>query len=504
MNKPIFSCGDAPDFELKDFCIPQFDLSGGECKADANYQQEIMEQAMMIASANINLFPLLGISNQGSTIDPFEHGYPISNSTSPDSNIYNAFNIDDEIWESSLKGEDLLSSYIGYCLGTKKNKANGERYSTPSPIIMNVNSIYIEQINNHEVKQFRIDSSMDGIHWEKVDTITYKPNQFFYPIRQSPKANQFRIVPLMVLHNNSWKIKKIEFIEDTSLSLDTIQDHFFNENRDREYSRVSICLKGLYDQVDSATELSMLGVELPERFVIKFSLNYIVSLLARPIVVGDILELPSEIQYDANLKPVRKWLEVMDVSWDVESTTIDWKKHIIKVTAGPLTVSQENAHLLGNNQTVIDNIDTQDFVERYINVNPFISSDEINREAEDKVPLTGTDTMDILTSTIDQDGNLISVSHSDKQLYISDAMPPNNEPYDEGDQLPNTSLDGHYFRLIQKTENNIKLPVRLYRFNAIKNQWIHVETSGRKKYISHKPIANILLTSDGSKNIDDK
>ena len=98
MNKPIFSCGDAPDFELKDFCIPQFDLSGGECKADANYQQEIMEQAMMIASANINLFPLLGISNQGSTIDPFEHGYPISNSTSPDSNIYNAFNIDDEIW----------------------------------------------------------------------------------------------------------------------------------------------------------------------------------------------------------------------------------------------------------------------------------------------------------------------------------------------------------------------------------------------------------------------
>ena len=499
--KPVFSCGDLEDFKQKDFCVPEFNLSNSGCEADSLYQEEIMEQAMTIASAPINVFPLLGVSNQGAMIDPFEHGYPISNSTNPKSNVYNAFNTDD-YWESNAKGEDNLNVYIGYCFGTKKNKAFNERYSEPAPIITAINQIYIEQKPNHEASQIRIDSSMDGIKWDKVDVITIKENQNTYQVRQSPKANMFRIVPIMYMNDNSWIVNKLQFIQDTALSLDTIQDNFFNENRDREYSRVSVCMRGLYDLIDSSTELSIFGIELPERYTIKMTMNHIVMHLGRPIVVGDIIELPSEVQYDHKLKPVRKWLEVIDVSWDIDGTTIDWKRHMVKIVAGPLLVSQENSHLLGNNRTIMDNIEETHYEDRHINMNPFITSVDIQRTALDAVPQTGTDTMDIISKVIDEDGKEKQISFNDTDIYISDAMPPNNLPYEEGYELPTSAYDGDYFRL--KYEDSLRLPTRLYKYNGVKQQWIHVETQGRRKYISHKPIANILLSSEDRKDLDDK
>jgi hypothetical protein len=57
-------------------------------------------------------------------------------------------------------------------------------------------------------------------------------------------------------------------------------------------------------------------------------------------------------------------------------------------------------------------------------------------------------------------------------------MPPNGEPFTQGDEFPNTPSDGDYHRLTY-TKIRQGIPPRLYRFSTDKGTWVYLETDKR-------------------------
>src|SRR5699024_7198059 len=56
-----------------------------------------------------------------------------------------------------------------------------------------------------------------------------------------------------------------------------------------------------------------------------------------------------------------------------------------------------------------------------------------------------------------------------------DALPPNGEPYTEGDDFPNNPTNGDYHRVTYLNVDR-NLPPRIYRFSDVKCKWIYLET----------------------------
>jgi hypothetical protein len=82
-------------------------------------------------------------------------------------------------------------------------------------------------------------------------------------------------------------------------------------------------------------------------------------------------------------------------------------------------------------------------------------------------------------------------------LYVEDALPPNNLPFERGNILPPitpTLVDSTYFRL-EYTGLSKNIPARLYRYKKAKGRWIHVETDRREQNNPTKPVLQEFLTS---------
>jgi hypothetical protein len=218
-----------------------------------------------------------------------------------------------------------------------------------------VSTLIIQQSDDSAMraKQVRVENSDDGITWKRVDVINLKDdgNLNTYGVRQSWPANKWRIIPTMfngAMTNTPWEVFKIEMLDDTQLSIDSIQDMLLLENRDRDYLNTSICMKVYYDVMEETTQLALFGIDLPTQYTITIPFNTMIEKLGRPIVTGDIIEIPTEAQYDHNLKAVRKWLEVSDTTWSNDGRTVDWKPKLFRITAQPLIISQENYDLFGS------------------------------------------------------------------------------------------------------------------------------------------------------------
>jgi len=67
------------------------------------------------------------------------------------------------------------------------------------------------------------------------------------------------------------------------------------ENRDRDYSPVAVKLKGYYDLIDVTSDLTKFGIDinLGTEYRIRINFNAAVTSLGRPIIICDILKLPS-------------------------------------------------------------------------------------------------------------------------------------------------------------------------------------------------------------------
>lgn len=328
--------------------------------------------------------------------------------------------------------------------------------------------------------------------WLRVDVVNLPDAATTATVRlkQSAPSRYWRIVPISfsgAASNQPWEVSKVEMFDYQSTRLDDIQDTLFMENRDRDYAKTAINFKVTYQPFDAISDLSKFGFQIADTWIFSTTFASMVKALGRPIVIGDVLELPSEVQYDHNLRPVRKFLEVIDTSWQADGYTTNWRPIIFRFQASQLIPGQEHRDILGTVDTqkyIVDDGNFFDGIEQ-IQTAPLTVTEKNIEDANKAVPERGSDISEIRSGT-NRFGTPGSYDGKDG-LYVEDGLPPDGQPYTEGFKLPDVAgvLDGTYFRLNYDPATNI--PSRLYRFNGTTNMWKYVETDRRSKKNSHKP-----------------
>ena len=327
-------------------------------------------------------------------------------------------------------------------------------------------------------------------------------------------ARAVRIIPTVFNGTGSWEVLALDANPAPKEAIENIEDSFFNENRDRDYAVEPVLLKVQYTPTDSNTDLSRFGLSMMDQYTFKAAFSTMVRLLGRPIVVGDVIEVIPELQYDMQLRPIRKFLEVVDTGWDADGFSTSWRPTIYRFTAQQVLPSQETRDIFGT-------IDTQKYVlsddlllsdiGAQIDTLPLTSSEEIAKAAQDRVPEIGSDdSLSVLavpspvTAPILNQPPAVATEQPKQARLIEDGLPPGGQPYGEGFSLPTAadSSDGQYFRLYYAPETQI--PPRLYRFSSLKNRWIYQETDRRGKYSSHRPSVRGILESSTKQAINAK
>lgn len=330
------------------------------------------------------------------------------------------------------------------------------------------------------------------LDWLRVDIVNL-PNigtPVLIRLKQSSASRYWRLIPISfagTISNESWVIEKLELFDFQQTRLDDIQDTLYMENRDRDYAKASIQIKAAYMPFDAISDLSKFGFQTADVYTFNTSYATMVSALGRPIVIGDVLEIPSELQYDHNLRPVRKFLEVSDVSWASDGFTTNWRPVIYKFQAEALIPSQEHKDILGTIDTQKYIIDDGSFFAgiEQIQTSPMTISEANEAEAMKAVPETGTNVREQASGTnrFNHPG-----TYDGTDLYVEDGLPPDGQPYKTGfGKLPEVSgsTDGDWFRL--EYDPKLNIAARLYKFSSIKNKWIFAETDRRTAKNSLRP-----------------
>jgi hypothetical protein len=328
-----------------------------------------------------------------------------------------------------------------------------------------------------------------------------------------------KISPTLFTGSGSWSVSAIDFFSYSKTDINNIQDLFFGENRDRDYDKTPLLIKAQYTPTDAITDLSKFGLSILDQYSFTAAFSTIVKALGRPIVVGDIIEVIPELQYDQNLKPIRKFLEVTDTSWAAEGFSTQWKPTLMRFVAQQALPSQETRDIFGTIDTqkylVADSI-LADGLGEQIDATALTQLEELRKETQNKVPEIGSD--DDVSSggspiptpqpPRNPRGQPDAVTPTTKKqgVYTEDGLPPNGEPYLEGFKLPDIVTagitDGDYFRLYYPPET--KIPPRLYRYSGLKNRWIYQETDRRGEYSSYKPTVRSILQSDNKQPLKSK
>lgn len=516
---PQFAYDTTPDkYVPPPICVGTVDYSTSECADnEANYIASLQAEALEMAAGPVNIFPMLGVHSQGSTVDLISTtGYPLSSGAPSGFNALDAFNVNEESWRSIQQGGDVVTApaYIGYCFGTKKAwekiGAPQERYVNPEPVRKQVGSIKIKQgsVAENRVTKLRIEVSDDGVAWKRLGIISIPDTGDLVTVGVPSNAmyNQWRLVPIFfngVASNSQWEVIELHLVEATATSIDNIQDFFLNENRDRSYSRQSILLKCQYDLLDVQTELAKFGISLPQTYIFTCSYAMMVQRLGRPILIGDVLELPGEVQYDASLNPVRKWLEVTDTAWATEGYAFNWKPQLFKFYGQPIMPSVEHRDLLGTPGKVNDAMTDDDFLKGVLqNDAAYKSAEAIIQKSKDDVPQTGGDPQNI------RSGKAMGKppgTYDGRDPYVQDAIPPDGAAFTIGDVLPaaNTISDGHYHRqTYTHVPASLRPADRLLKWNG--SHWNVIEVNTRVTYESHKKSVSRVLKSEHQVNLDAK
>lgn len=329
------------------------------------------------------------------------------------------------------------------------------------------------------------------LEWLRVDVVNLPnaANPITIRIKQSAASRYWRIVPLSFMggaSNDPWVVDKLELFDFQQTRLDDIQDTLYMENRDRDYAKASIQIKAAYTPFDAVSDLSKFGFQIADIYTFTTTFAGMVAALGRPIVVGDVLEIPAEMQYDHNLRPVRKFLEVSDVMWSAEGFTTTYRPILYKFQAQQLIPSQEHRDLLGTVDTQKYIIDDGSFFAgiEQIQTAPLTVTEANEAQAQKAVPEKGTNTREQASGTnrFNQPG-----SYEGKGPYVEDGLPPDGAQYDVGFKMPDVAgvSDGAFFRL--EYDPKTKIAARLYKFSSVKNKFIHIETDRRSERTAHRP-----------------
>lgn len=497
-------------------CGPSFQLSQS---SDGQLIDRYVNEALLIAGADINVFKLLGIYQQGKLTDLAGHGQPMSSGDQPSysaSEVYDTNTCGE--WRSLHRGGTVVQqAYIGYNFGEVKLDNGRNQYGTVSYVQNHITTIRIQQGENatNRATRARVEYSSDGAAWCGADIIDLPNNTDLNTIhfRQSTSSKFWRLRPLAFNggSNDYWVVRSIELIDLSATAISNIQDEMgFLENRDREYAKFSVLLKGFYEMVDIQTMLARFGIETTDEFTLKFNFSSMVASLGRPLVIGDILEVPSQVQYGFDMTPVKKYLEVTSTAWASDGFTPGWKPTILKVIAAPMMAKQETMDIVGDfisKKTATGFLDIS--TEKY---NPMadILNQKIDSTARVMVQEHGEDDthmpilpIEQIRAAVELGADLTKVVRYETNAgYVRDAMPPGGASYTEGDVRPDNPKDGVYHRLTYTTTDPT-IPARLYRFSLKKNKWVYLETDDRNNNTLHNTPQAAFLASATRANINE-
>jgi hypothetical protein len=339
-----------------------------------------------------------------------------------------------------------------------------------------------------------------------VYPLTQSTGQQVINLQSAFTVSAVRLTPAKFVGAGNWSVLELDAADGSPTDINNIQDIFLGENRDRDYAKVPVSIKAQYTPMNSVLDFSRLGLSILDQFVFTVSFETMVAAVGRPIVIGDIIELPSEASYDQNLKLKRKYLEVSDVGWAADGYSTAYAPLVYRFNAAPAVATQETRDLFGTLDTAKYQLPANDMLSEVLNTIPLAVGEDTARAASDAVPEVGSN--DVRGETLRARTPAPPVNPKGQPpavpvpapsaapgVYVESALPPDDLPYTQGYVLPDIvgAVDGEYFRL--NYADHLRLPSRLYRFSAIKNRWIYLETDRRGAYTSHKPSARAQLSS---------
>jgi hypothetical protein len=507
---------------------------------DACVQDSLLTESLNIGGADVYVYKLLGVHEQCKLVDATGHGQPISGGSAQGYPPSNAFETYVSEWHSLQVGADVLaSSYLGYDFGDIKTIDQTRRmYGIDTAIHKHITAFAIKQSANqvNRCTQVRLEYSNDNCKWYGAGLATLPDDDNFNTIlmKRSAPARFWRLRPTQFnggtgsvcdpitpsttgtgsLGTGYWSVQALQLFHNyEATDISNIQDKILMENRDRQYDTDPYLMKGYYDLLEVQTELSRFGIELPSLiYNLQISFTSCVAILGRPLVIGDIIRLPSETQYSARMTPVYKWVEVTDVTWSANGYTPTWVPLLLKVTAQPAYASEETQDIFGDlsEQPVTPNglgLQTQGNG-RNPNFQDFSDiATFIKTNALDNVPENGRETSGYIQEFSEEQLANAKAQGLDPELlkriqlnktatYGEDAMPPNNAPFTEGPIFPTNPKDKAYHRLIYVGASE-GIPARLYRYSTAKAQWVFLETDWRELYNPRKPTLKEFIHSSG-------
>lgn len=481
----------------------------------------VINEALNIGGADVNVYKLLGVHEQGKLVDATGNGNPISNGDAPGFPASNAFDVYVTEWRSIQRGPGVTaSSYIGYDFGVVKTPDDSRRvYGIEVSVRKHITALAIKQSSDpsKRVTRARIERSSDGQKWYGVALVNLPDDDCLNTIyfRDSVTMRYWRIRPVEFNGGATdyWGVQALQLFPNyVGTRHDNIQDKIFLENRDRDYATDPALIKGSYDLIDVSTELSKFGIELPaQTMYLTVNFSACVAVLGRPLVIGDIIELPSEAQYSAEMRRIQKWMEVTDVAWSTEGYTPGWQPTMLRVILQPAFASQETQDIFGDlaEQEIPDELGLLDkgdgkhpHYQDYSDIRQEIQ--ELGKEIAPEYGAEGSSTIrsweEEELQAAEQQGlpNLQKIGLNSTGLYVEDAMPPNNAPFTEGPSFPENPSHGDYHRLTYEGLSR-DVPARLYRYSSSKSRWIYLETDRRAEFDPDKPRLEEYLESDNAK-----
>lgn len=477
--------------------------------SDTNTIVDLVDEHLSIGAATVNVFKLLGVHEQGKLLDVTGNGTPISGGDGPGYTASNAYNKLCGTWRSSQRGDEVTShSYIGYDFGPIVDDRTATTYYGADTFNhKRIATMRIQQgrESRNRVTRARVERSMDGIIWYGASIAVLPDDGDLHQIslRGSAASRYWRIRPLAFNGGPAdfWEVNRLELHELEETQLSNVQyDGGFLENRDRDYAETSIPVKMYYELFDAPTELSKFGIEMDsQQLQMTISFKHAVQHLGRPLVIGDIIELPSEKQYTSNLSEVLKYMEITDVMWSSDGYTPGWTPTTQRVVAVPMIASQETMDVIKHSNRP----DSTGFVEiddsQLVDLSQY--TDRITADINAAVPQRGKDVHGLrhfdeveVERAANVGINMSQLNQGQRSLYVENGLPPNNEPYTEGDAWPSTPSDGDWHRLTYNSTDST-IPPRLFKFNKTKGKWIYYETDRRTQYDALKPSINEALTS---------
>lgn len=507
-------CPPAKDPACNDWA---FDTANDSCFMDG-----LVNESLNIAGATFNVYKLLGVHEQGKLVDAVGKGTALSNGDLPGFPASNAFNVYNNQWRSIQKGTAVVaSSYIGYDFGEIKTLDDSRRmYGIDTSVRKHITAFSLKQSPNanYRATRVRMERSEDGKKWYGVGVVTLPNDDCLNTVlmRSSVPSRYWRLraVEFAGGATDSWGVLALQLHPDyLATHGDNIQDKIFLENRDRDYASDALQLKGSYDLVEAQTELSKFGIDLPaQTLTAQISFSACVSILGRPLVIGDIVEIPSEAQYSAEMRRIQKWMEVTDVHWSSQGYTPGWQPTLYSVTLQPAIFSQETQDIFGDlADTPLPSglgLNTNNDGNSNVFQDYFDASQTAQAEAKDNLPERGAEGSSTIRQWEPEEiaaaasqglPHLQRIGLNPQGLYVEDAMPPNNLPFTEADTLPASPNHGDYHRLTYSGLSK-DIPPRLYRYSTSKGRWIYLETDRRGQHDPTKPTLQEFLVSPNKKS----